>query len=490
MDFLDPKKKRAHAIRLYVGYVLMGVALLIGTLILAFEAYGYDLDRRSGQVIQNGLIFVDAHPESANISLNGQSQGQTDARLVVPAGEYTLQLKRDGYRDWQKTFMLEGRSIERVVYPFLFPVNIAQKNIKQYDANVALATASPDRHWMVVQQPGQLNSFDNIDLSNDKNAVTSFALPAGLVTTTGPNHVYELVEWSNDNKHVVLKHTFDGGNEFIEMDRDQPAQSINVNKTCNVPISSLSLRDKDAGVMYVFDQPGKTVKRCEIKTKAVTPVVDGALSFKSYGTNQILYVTDSVTNPANATAYLKTDTQTFPIREVPKGNKYLLDQARFDGRTYTVVGSDTDTRTYIYKNAEDELKSSQNHTTQPYRSLLLANPQFVSFSANIQFIGVQNGDKFAVYDIEHGRQYRYDARLSLPAAYQAKWMDGDRFAVVANGKVVVLEFDGQNKQTLVSAQPNVLPAFDRDYNVLYTFNADSASPTKSVLQRGELKVKK
>src|SRR5437868_1052460 len=102
MDFLDPKKKRAHIIRLYVGYFLMAIALGIGTLILMFELFGYDVNHKTGGVIQNGLVFVDAHPESAQIIVNGKPEGQTDARLTLPAGQYSFELKRDGYRNWKR----------------------------------------------------------------------------------------------------------------------------------------------------------------------------------------------------------------------------------------------------------------------------------------------------------------------------------------------------------------------------------------------------
>src|SRR5438309_1696001 len=99
MDFLDPKKRRAHRIRLMVGYVLVAVALAMGTLVLVLLSYGYDLDRKTGTIIQNGLVFVSARPGAAEIYVDGKLQpSRTDTRLVLPAGQYTLQLKRDGYR--------------------------------------------------------------------------------------------------------------------------------------------------------------------------------------------------------------------------------------------------------------------------------------------------------------------------------------------------------------------------------------------------------
>ena len=93
MDFLDPNKKRAHTIRLFVGYFLVGTAIALASLILLFQSFGYDVDRKTGKVIQNGLIFLSAHPESADVYLNGQRKDKTDLRLAVPAGPYSVELK-------------------------------------------------------------------------------------------------------------------------------------------------------------------------------------------------------------------------------------------------------------------------------------------------------------------------------------------------------------------------------------------------------------
>ncbi|MET0779823.1 MAG: PEGA domain-containing protein, partial [Candidatus Saccharimonadales bacterium] len=88
MDFLDPKKQKAHARRLTLGYALIGLVLLLGTTILLYLAYGFGIDK-NGRVIQNGLVFISSQPSGADIYINGQSKGQTDTRVVLPAGSYT-----------------------------------------------------------------------------------------------------------------------------------------------------------------------------------------------------------------------------------------------------------------------------------------------------------------------------------------------------------------------------------------------------------------
>jgi hypothetical protein len=105
MDFLDPRKKRAHHIRLMIGYCLVAIAIGLGTVVLVYSAYGYGVNTKNGDIVQNGLLFVDSKPGGANIYLNNKSVNQTtSARLILPAGDYDLALKKTGYRDWERKF--------------------------------------------------------------------------------------------------------------------------------------------------------------------------------------------------------------------------------------------------------------------------------------------------------------------------------------------------------------------------------------------------
>src|SRR5690606_33861796 len=200
MDFLDPRKKRAHKIRLYIGYALMACVLVIGSTIVFFEARGFDIDRKTGEIIQNGLVFVNAHPEPATVYVNGKREGQTDTRLTIPTGDYTFEFSRDGYRKWQRSFHLDGSTIERLDYVFMFPEQLNTTGIRNYDGAPAFASQSPDRKWLLIQQPGNFLTFDVFDLGNQNNpSVTSFTLPTNLMNMARGGDKLELVEWSTDN---------------------------------------------------------------------------------------------------------------------------------------------------------------------------------------------------------------------------------------------------------------------------------------------------
>ncbi len=488
MDFLDPKKKRAHLIRLYVGYFLIAVALGIGTLILLFESFGYDVNHKTGGVIQNGLVFVDAHPAQAQIYVNGKLEGQTDARLTLPAGPYSFELKRDGYRTWKRDFELEGSVIERLNYAFLFPEKLESKDVQLYGSQPTFASQSPDRKWLMTLQPGSMTKFDVMDLSNQANPVTTISLPDGLMNPAAGDHRLEPVEWSNDNRHMLVKHIYSGGDEFIMVDREDAAQSFSVNKTFGVPLSQVALRDKKYDQMHLLDGNGGILRYGEVKSRNLALLASQVKSFKSYGDDVLLYMTEEGAPQDKVILNIRRGGDVYKVREFPKGAVYLTDITKFDDHWYTAAGVDTDHKVYVYKDVFDDVARATPRPAPPVAVLRLQKLEYLSVSANTRFIGVQGGSEFATYDVEHDRQYRYDTGLKLTPGQKATWMDGHRWAMNSEGQLVVVDFDGSNLQKLVPATVGFLPFFDRDYDNLYVMGPSVGVKDKPAISRSSMRI--
>ena len=460
----------------------MAVALGIATTILVFEAYGFDLDRKTGTVIQNGLVFIDAHPEQASITINGEDKGLTDARLVIPDGQYTIELKRDGYRSWKRTFKLEGSTIERLVYPFLFPEKLDSSDVQLYSEVPAFSTQSPDRKWVLVQRPGGLNVFDMMDLSQQDVNPQAYTLATTLFTKFGSgSHSLELAEWSTDNRHVLLKHTFDGGFEFIMADREVPAESLNVNKTLNLNPAAITLRDKKFDQLYLHMTANGALQLADLKGKSVSPMLNGVISYKSYSSEEILYVTAEGAPAGKVLVRIRAADKIYTLRELPAGDaNYMIDIAKFDGSWFMVAGASAEKKAYVYKNPFEILNKTSGNRIPIPESVLKTDAvgQYVSFSTNTRFISLQSGSQFAVYDVEMERLYRYDTKLKLTGGEKARWMDGHRLSVTSEGKLVVFEYDGINAQKLVDMSGSHLPYFDRDYDRFFTISPSPIVPNR------------
>ena len=487
MDFLDPDKKKKHVRRLYFGYFLVAVAIILASVVLLFQALGYDLDRKTGQVIQNGLIFFDSQPESATIYLNGEDKGQTASRLTVPAGQYTAELRRSGYKTWKRSFNLEGSSIERLVYPVLFPEKLNTQELRAYGGVTGFATQSPDRQWILTQKPGSLTLFEQIDANKPKDPVREVAVPVGVLTASPGEHALKAVEWSTDNRHVLLQHIYKDGTEFVMIDRETPASSFNVNKLFAQNPSKVSLRDKKYDQLYLYDSTARTLQRADAKTKQVAPLLSGVLAYKSYGADTLLYAATDSTKPDATVVRIRDGDKTYPLRSYINAGEFHLDITRFDEQWYAVVGATNEGRVSIYKNPMTRSKNSANGLPQAHTVLIMKDPRQVLFSANARFILTQNGNQFAIYDAETNRRHYYAVDLPISAELKATWMDGHRLLVNTQSNVHVFDFDGINQRQLVRISPDTVPFFDRDYNRLYTLAPSSSSADKTTLTYTPLK---
>jgi hypothetical protein len=280
MDFLDPNKNRAHTTRLLIGYILVAIAVAMAALILLFQSLGYDVDRRTGQVIQNGLVFLSTKPDTASIYLNGQlNRSRTNTRLPIPAGQYKVELKSANYRDWKRSFYLEGGKVERIDYPILFPIKLKTADTQLYSAAPGLTTQSPDLRWLLVQQPGSDTVFDNFDLNNTNQAPSTLILPPDLLTPAEGTHTLTVTEWASDNKHVLVKHDYTGGSEYVMLDRENIASSLNINKLIGSPTAIVSLRDKRYDKLLIYELKTLALETYDTKSKQLLPLLQKVISF-------------------------------------------------------------------------------------------------------------------------------------------------------------------------------------------------------------------
>jgi hypothetical protein len=473
MDFLDPRRFHRHKIRLMLGYVLVAIAIALGTIVLVYGAYGYGINTKTGDIVQNGLLFVDSKPGGAQIFLNNKYINQsTSARLVLPAKQYDLLIKKTGYRNWERKFILDEHTISRYVYPFLFPNKPITDSLKKYSNAPPLFMQSPDRHWILVQQPeteAKTVVFDEYDANDFTKPSAPLTLSSSLLTKSATASVtLTEVEWSTDNTHVLLRHDLpDGSYEFIVLDRNDPTKSINVNKILAIDPTQVVLKNKKADQLYVYMKDGGTLQVADMgKPLVEEPILKNILAFKPYGNNLLSYVTKANLAAGKAQARVWNNGRTYPLYAFNVGDKYLLDIASFSGHTYYVAGSNTDGRINIYRDPLNDIQNPNLNRAVPIMALRASGADEVSFSDNARFIELEGGQNFGVYDIETGDEFQYT--LQEPINAPLKWMDGHRLIGSSNGNIFIMDYDSTNKQTLVPTSTNLGGFFSRDYNQMYT----------------------
>lgn len=474
MEFPEPDSKRARTIRLFTGYFLIGILVGLATLIIVYSIQGYSYDVNKG-IQQSGLIFVDSQPVSADIYIDGQLMAKTNAKLSLSEGQHQITLKADKYRDWNKSFNLAGGSVLYFAYPILYPANIPVGVRYSFEKPPVWVSQSPDRHWLVMQQVANSPVLTIFDLQNSTNEPVLSAIPAEqLISQNGQFGTITPIEWADDNVHLLLKQQLpDGQITYLVYNQTNPDQTVNLSSKISMAnSSSISLDNKKYNKYYVFNAASGELKTADIKNGlSSTPILTGVVSFKSYADNLIVYTTylGAKINEANVLV-LSNKTNKYLFQNLPRdpNNQYLLNVAQYNNDWYYVTASKSDKKVLIYRNPLSRAKAGNTEAIAPQMSLSLLNPQYISFSDNARFIGIQSGRQFVVYDGEQNTVFKYTSSLPIAPTQAAEWMDGHRLSVVTGGKEQVFEFDDTNQQTLTASLAGYSAYFDKDYKYVFT----------------------
>lgn len=479
MDFLDPQKRRANKVRLLVGYGLVAIAILLSLRLLLYVAVGYGVDK--GKIIQNGFLFISSHPGGAQIRLNGSLTATTDARLTLPAATYQLKLDRTGYRTWWRSVTIEGDSVARFDYPFLFPGSLKTNTISSFTSVPAVATQSPNRRFLLIEPSVvKLGSFELYDLLTPQTAAapTAVSLPSDLLTTPNTAALQQLiaVDWSDDNQHVLLEHKYDKTYEYIMFDTKTPSKSVNLNRLLKTNPTKLTLLNKRYDQYFVYDAPSQNLSTASLSDPTPVLMLQHVLDYATYGNNIVLYASSQGATTKQTPIMLYQNNQNYLLRTVAASSTYLLDLTQYSGSWYIAIGSSGENRVYVYQNPLDELTAQDGAVLVPAAVLRVMAPNYLAFSASAQFIMAENARSFSVYDVQYQNTYNYTETAPFDALQpHATWMDGDRLTYLSGGKLVVFDYDSTNFQMLMPASPSYDPFFDQTYKYVYALAPRVAS---------------
>ncbi len=471
MDYLDPRKAHRDKVLLFVGYFLMTIVVTLTTIILFYVTEGFGFGK-NGSVIQNGLLFFSSQPNPANIYINNKLQSsQTNTSMLLPAGNYKVSIKQTGYWPWQRNILVNGGTVERFDYPFLFPKHLVTSTIGSFSGIPNFASQSLDRHWLIVENPNQFGQFFVYDLTKPLIPPTTITIPTSVLSASTASQSWQLVSWSNDNKHVVLNHIFGSQNEFILVDINNGSLSVNLTKTfSNISFNSLSLINEQFNQYDLYNSTTDQLVNVSLANPLIiNSTLSQVLAYKTYSNNVILYATTLNAPNGKVSIDEQIGTKIYIIKTTSPSPSYLLDLTNYNSIPYLVIGQTNDPKIFIYQDPVSQINSNPSYVPAPLQGLVVPGVNYVSFSDNAQFIMAENMNHFAVYNIESGYAYNYIIPQKLQAPQtNATWMDGDRLIYTANNHLIVFDYDGINFHQLMPANPNYLSYFNTNYSYVYS----------------------
>ncbi len=160
---------KSALLRVVIGLIALG--LIVGVIGLA---RGYRLDLKTKTFSPTGILAVTSSPKAAKVYLDGELKGVTDLNMTLPPGNYTVEVKKDGYTSYKTTVVLKGELVQ-TVDPLLFPINPSLSPLTNLGIVKAIQVDQSDR--VIILSQDNPEGKDGIYLFDSGNKPLSFFPP-------------------------------------------------------------------------------------------------------------------------------------------------------------------------------------------------------------------------------------------------------------------------------------------------------------------------
>lgn len=470
MHRVDIQTKKTLMLRI-LAYAVTIMLSVVTTAVLLLVAMGYRFNTR-GSVVQSGLLLVDNKPEAAQIYIDDkQVDSQSPGRFVLPAGQYKLSLGLDGYRGWQKQINMKAEYVEQVQYPLLIP-NTLQSTSLIAVAKPRMVSQSNDKKQLLYSVAGE-SQLHAIELDTKQPAQTTIALSAAFVREAGTVGTIDVIEWSLNNKHVLLLQALPSGKtNIISLNLDRPEEAINITTDFS-DVAPTDVHYEGNKTDSVYGLHEQVLRRYDITNTGTSKIMDRVISYQPYGDSVLAFTRLSsdakkleagVTNQ-RSTAVLETFAD--------PASRPLVAYGEYSGHSYLVVAGNTATQLY-----RDPLKKPILKKQIPFVTLDAKQASLVKFSPNNGYVFIQSGTSMSTFDFENVRKHRFEL-TQLRTGSLPTWMNDSHISFeVQNNLHALIEFDGANQADMVTA--------DAGTNLYYAGNQRSVYRLLSVNQKTTL----
>jgi hypothetical protein len=477
MDYLDPEKKRAHKTRLFIGYGLFSIAIGIATLIIVYLANGFYVDR-SGEFIQNGLVFVDSRPGDADVYLNGEKQqSKTDARLVLPSGSYAIDVKKDGYRDWSRSLILEGGSLRRLTYARMIPQELETLSTLDLRSQPIDASQSIDKNWILLSHQDSPRTVTVIDTKQTPLKAETIEVPQTVINDATESGVFKFIEWSDDAKHVLTTYTIGEQVQYILINRESPAQSQNITTLLSSPGDTISLNDRRSDQFFVYRSKTSLLYRASLRegVNSEPIVVTPLLAYQTFSDDWLLYVRESGDDGLVDVRFKRGD-KDIQIKQLKTSSTYLLELAKLGSAPVMAISSPVENRAIVYNDPQNYLNNNPDAKI-PVATTVLRIPSIagLTISSDSSVVLGYSGSLMASHEFDADRSYIIDLERPIDITIEPRWMDGQHFVYNSDGFQSVIDFDGSNNYKLVASLKTLGSFYTDSINQIFSFDAPVAA---------------
>lgn len=275
---------------LYITCIIIFI-VVAPPLVLYTAGYRFDWEYR--RLVETGSLVIKSNPEGAKVYLSGKLHSAVTPTIIndIMPGKINLEVKKDGFHDWQKNVSINPRVTTFVENIKLFPKSTPQ---------LVLSGPVIDYWWNNKQDRlAYTNSIGELRLYNTLNKKDVLLSAAGKFTI-------KTVSWSpQDDRLIFSRNNRDILNHFI-INPDQPEKYIDLSTSFKLNFEQIQWDKNSSDTIYGLSHG--VLYRIPFLLKTVRLVQAGPITNFSLSGNKIITLSKAVSKrPALVSYFLISD---------------------------------------------------------------------------------------------------------------------------------------------------------------------------------------
>ncbi|MEO6508910.1 MAG: PEGA domain-containing protein [Patescibacteria group bacterium] len=319
--------KHIHTIPSIAIRIILTLVFAVVLVAIIGYARGYRLNTEDTTgslrgISSTGIISVSAFPKASKVYINGKLKGVTDLNVTLPPGDYKVEVKKEGYTEWQKQVKLQGE-IVITLDALLLPKNPSLQSL----TNLGIVKAIPyhEANKIILFSDSDDEEKDGVYVFDSNSKPLSFYAPLKILILKkylpdDVDLVNTKVSFSPDLQQAIFEFPSASGSSYSYL------FSLGEEVTQPFDISS----SKDAILQtWSTDKSEEVTKILETFPKELRPIAVSTFSILSFSPDQtkVLYQAkeDYELKPILKTEIIGSN-QSVEERSLKKGELYVYDK--------------------------------------------------------------------------------------------------------------------------------------------------------------------
>jgi hypothetical protein len=473
------RQKKLRSARIIATNVFMGISVAVIVAVLILLAMGYSFNKDGG-IEQSGLIRINSTPRGATVELDGEVQSsRTEMSKMLSAGEHTIVISKPGYDTWQRVLNVESGLLTRVDWARLFPLERAVETVNQYES-LRLMSVSPDNQFLMFLTEDSAEA-QLINIKNDDIRYSSldFGAALRLASNEVPEGELTIVQWNKNSDKFLLKYVVDETISWVLVDVKNPSNSINLSEKYLIGFDEILIASNAADKLWAREKGN--LRLINVSDLTISGVLLDGIEAMANDAGVVAYVRTDKTagrlvgvykeGEQGGTTVQKIDTN-ITVAQVAIGTYWGDNWVAFslDNRLFVQSGSFPS-----YGSTASSLKTIAEHD-------ISFSPKLIDASPSGRFVVAINDDQVVAMDAELQEYWEYAVDSEWGAI---KWLDNFMTWEIIEEKLVVRDFDGNNRREISKVEPGMLVSLTANNRWLYLI-APLGEGEKYTLQRERL----